>query len=83
MHGENTFLVEILEISQHGFALSLDGETLQLRFADFPWFDGASRKQLQAVECPAKGHLYWPELDIDLSIDSIRDPASFPLVASR
>jgi hypothetical protein len=26
-------------------------------------------------------HLYWPDLDVDLSISSILDPARFPLVA--
>jgi hypothetical protein len=83
MHGENISLVEILDVSPHGFSLLVDGETLHLRLADFPWFDGVSRQQLQAIERPAEGHLYWPELDIDLSFDSIRDPAAFPLVASR
>jgi hypothetical protein len=27
--------------------------------------------------------LYWPLLDIDLSIQSIREPAAYPLVARR
>jgi hypothetical protein len=26
-------------------------------------------------------HLHWPLLDIDLSVESIRTPAAFPLVA--
>jgi hypothetical protein len=25
--------------------------------------------------------LYWPQLDVDLSIESIRKPESFPLVS--
>jgi hypothetical protein len=25
----------------------------------------------------------WPKLDIDLSVSSIKDPSSFPLVAAR
>jgi len=31
------------------------------------------------VEWPSEKHIYWPNLDIDLSIDSIRDPLAFPL----
>ena len=83
MPGENTSQVEILYLTQHGFSLVLDGEALHLRFADFPWFEGVPLEELHAVQRPAAGHLYWPALDVDLSLESIRDPAAFPLVASR
>jgi hypothetical protein len=33
------------------------------------------------VERPSADHLYWPQLDIDLSVHSIRDPAAFPLIS--
>jgi hypothetical protein len=26
-------------------------------------------------------HLYWPDLDIDLSLESIRHPENFPLIS--
>jgi hypothetical protein len=26
-------------------------------------------------------HLYWPDLDIDLAVESIRHPEQFPLVS--
>ena len=26
-------------------------------------------------------HLFWPDLDVDLSLESVRDPSAFPLVA--
>ncbi|MDB5905476.1 MAG: hypothetical protein JWM26_4354, partial [Betaproteobacteria bacterium] len=32
------------------------------------------------VERPQPHHLYWPDLDIDLSVDSILRPNEFPLV---
>jgi hypothetical protein len=31
------------------------------------------------VEEKNKGHFYWPDLDIDLSLEIIRHPESFPL----
>lgn len=83
MPGENTSQVEILYLTRHGFSLVLDGEALPLRFADFPWFKGIPLEELRAVQRPAAGHLYWPALDVDLSLESIRDPAALPLVASR
>ena len=30
---------------------------------------------------PTADHLYWPELDIDLSVGSIRNPEKFPLLS--
>jgi hypothetical protein len=36
---------------------------------------------LTHVELPQPHHLYWPELDVDLAVESIRNPGAFPLVA--
>jgi len=56
-------------------------EELLLPYEHFPWFRHASIDQIMSVERPTADHLHWPLLDIDLSLDSIRDPAAFPLVA--
>jgi hypothetical protein len=40
----------------------------------------ATIEQLTAVERPTADHLHWPLLDIDLTLQLLRDPASFPLV---
>jgi hypothetical protein len=29
----------------------------------------------------ARDHLYWPDLDVDLAVESIRNPERFPLVS--
>ena len=29
----------------------------------------------------SEDHLYWPELDVDVSVDSVKDPDRFPLGA--
>ena len=54
---------------------------LLLRFEHFPWFRKATVEQIMQVEWPAPDHLYWPLLDVDLSVASIRDPSAFPLVS--
>ena len=33
------------------------------------------------VEEPTAGHYYWPDLDVDLSLQIIRNPERFPLKA--
>ena len=81
MPGIRTSQAEISHVSQHGFWLLLADEELFLPFASFPWFRGATIEQLCLVEWPTQNHLYWPSLDIDLSVESIRNPSAFPLVA--
>jgi hypothetical protein len=34
---------------------------------------------LSRIEEPAPGHLYWPDLDVDLGLETIRHPERFPL----
>jgi len=80
-HGAGTLDVEVTNVSAHGFWLLLDTEELFLPFGQFPWFKDASIAQLTHVERPQPHHLYWPALDIDLSLDSIRHPDKFPLIA--
>ncbi len=81
MHGITTSAPEVTHVSKHGFWLLLGDEELLLPFENFPWFKQATIEQLSQVEWPAPDHLYWPQLDIDLSVSSIRDPSAFPLVA--
>ena len=81
--GKSTSEVEVTNVSSHGFWLVVEGEELFLPFAEFPWFRGASIDKLTRVERPRPGHLYWPELDIDISEDSIRHPEKFPLVSRK
>ena len=69
-------------MSKHCFWLLLGDEELAVPFSDFPWFKKATIEQLSEVEWPTEDHLYWPKLDIDLSVESIRKPEAFPLVSS-
>jgi hypothetical protein len=80
----DTSQVEILNVSKHGFWLLLDEEEeLFVPFSEFPWFRQAAVEQLFCVERPLQHHLYWSELDIDLHIDSIRNPKNFPLISKQ
>ena len=81
--GQDTSAVEVTNVSKHGFWLLLDEEELFLPFEQFPWFRAAQIGHLVNVDRPSPHHLYWPELDIDLAVESIRRPDDFPLVSSR
>ena len=81
MPGIVTSAVEVTHVSRHCFWLLLGDDELAVPFADFPWFRQATIEQLSDVNWPTQDHLYWPQLDIDLSVASLRDPAAFPLLS--
>ncbi len=81
MPGRVTSVAEVTHVSKHGFWLLLDAEELFAPFAKFPWFRQATIEQILEVQWPTADHLYWPLLDIDLSVQSIRTPEGFPLMA--
>jgi hypothetical protein len=81
--GTSTLDVEVTNVSPHGFWLLLGDEELFVPFEAFPWFADAPLSGLMNVLRPRSGHLRWPDLDVDLDVESIRDPQRFPLVARQ
>jgi hypothetical protein len=70
-----------LNVSGHGLWLLLGDQELFLPFDRFPWFRDAPIGKVVHVELPSAQHLYWPELDLDLEVESILHPERYPLVS--
>ncbi len=81
MLGSATLEAEVTNISAHGFWLLLGSEELPVPYSKFPWFKKATVEQILTVQRPTENHLYWPQLDVDLSVESIRSPEAFPLLS--
>jgi hypothetical protein len=81
MPGIATSAAEVTHISRHGFWVLLGDEELLLPFEHFPWFKAATVEQISNVERPSPNHLYWPSLDVDIAVESIRHPEAFPLIS--
>ena len=79
MLGASTSEVEVSLASSKGFWLLLGDEELFVPFSEFPWFKKATLEEVTSVEWPSPDHLYWPLIDVDLSVESIRNPGKFPL----
>ena len=79
--GGSTSGAELTNVSPHGMWLLVDGRERYLPFDEFPWFREASIAQLSRIERPATDHLRWPDLDVDLTLDSIENPEIYPLVS--
>ena len=79
--GKSTSRVEITNVSSHGVWLLADDQELFMSYEDFPWFKDVSVGKILNVEEPTPGHFYWPDLDVDLTIEIISHPEKFPLKA--
>ncbi len=57
-----------------------DDEPTMIRlFEQFPWFKDKTINDITKVESFGEGHLYWENLDVDLSLEMIEHPERFPL----
>jgi hypothetical protein len=81
--GASTSPVEVTNVSTHGFWIFVGERELFVSFRDFPWFKEASIGAVTHVELRSPHHLYWPELDVDLAVESIEHPGKYPLVSTR
>jgi len=79
--GRNTSPVEVTNVSPHGFWLLLQERELFVPFLEFPWFRDASIRAIANVTLPSPHHLHWPDLDIDLAVESLTHPEKYPLVS--
>ena len=75
--------VEVTNVSAHGFWILVGDRELFLPFERFPWFIDAPVAHILRVEMPGPNHLFWPDLDVDLAIESIEAPERFPLVSRQ
>ncbi len=78
-HGESTSTAEVTHIDGMGFWVLVGSKEHYLSFSDFPWFLDASIKSISHVERVSANHLYWPDLDVDLTVDMIDNPEAYPL----
>lgn len=78
--GKNISTVEIANISPLGVWIYLKDHEYFLDYDEFPWFSDSKIKEVMNVKLLSDSHLYWPDLDIDLHLDSIKNPRAFPLV---
>jgi hypothetical protein len=78
--GKRTSDVEITNVSKHGFWLLIGAKERFVPFEQFPWFRDAPIGHLLNVELPSAHHLYWPDLDVDIAVESLDHPDRFPLI---
>lgn len=70
---------EIQNISHQGIWILVNNQEFFMSFTEFPWFLKATVEQIYTLKLFHNKHLHWPELDIDIDIDSLKHPEAYPL----
>ena len=81
-HGTSTSVAWIESITSCGIHLRARDRKYFMSYARYPWFRGATKRAIHRVILHQDELLRWPDLDVDLSLESVEHPERFPLVAS-
>jgi len=78
--GTNISDCKITAINDLGLWILLDDREYFLPFLDYPGFKEASIDQIFKVQWIKPSQLRWEALDIDIEIEALSKPDSFPLI---
>ena len=78
--GKSTSKAEVTQVSLHGFWVLVDEREYFLDFDEYPWFAKGSIADVTKVQLLHGRHLRWPDLDVDIELESLAYPDRFPLV---
>jgi hypothetical protein len=79
MPGANISQIEVTNVDGQGIWLFVEGKEYFLSHENFPWFKESKITDIFNVELYSGGHIYWPALDVDLSVAIFENPEQYPL----
>ncbi len=75
--------VSVLMINGQGMLLSVQGQDYFVSYNRVPWLRDARVASVLNVRMCGTNAIEWPELDVDLEIESLKHPERYPLVMKR
>ena len=70
----------VTEISKFGFWVLAQDKEYFVPFTDYPAFKHQSVDKIFNLQFISPTQLYWPEIDVDIELDALKSPESYPLV---
>jgi hypothetical protein len=70
---------EVQNISNHGIWVLVKEQEYFMPFEQFPWFLKATVAQIYNLKFFHGHHLHWPDLDVDIELESLQYPEAYPL----
>jgi hypothetical protein len=71
---------EVQNISKDGIWIFVEDREYFLPYKDYPWFQDAKVSEIHNVKLFHGSHLQWPDLDVDLELESLQNPERYPLI---
>ena len=75
--------VAVLMINSQGMMLNVQGQDYFVSYNRVPWLRDARVSSALNVRMSGSRAIEWPELDVDLEIESLKHPERYPLVMKR
>lgn len=75
--------VSVLMINSQGMTLSVNGQDYFVSYNRVPWLRDATISSALNVRMAGVAAIEWPDLDVDLEIESLKHPERYPLVMKR
>ncbi len=79
----NDISASVLMINNQGIMISVAGNDYFLSYNRVPWLKDATVRNILNIKMLGKNSIEWPDLDIDLEVDSLKHPERYPLVMRR
>ena len=83
VQNSSSTLVSVLMINAQGIMISVLGNDYFISYNRVPWMQDAPIRSVLNVQMSGPEAIEWPDLDVDLEIDSLRHPERYPLVIKR
>lgn len=81
MHGTSILQDNMVTgVSSFGFWILISNKEYFISFKDYPQFKKSSVENLFKFKMLSPKQLYWKDLDIDIELDALEKPSSFPLI---
>ena len=73
----------LMMINDKGLMISVLGQDYFLSYNRIPWMRNASISDALNVQMCGRNAIEWPNLDVDLEIESLKHPERYPLIMKR
>lgn len=79
----NAISASVLMINNQGIMISVAGNDYFLSYNRVPWLKDATVRNILNIKMLGKNAVEWPDLDVDLEVDSLKHPERYPLIMKR
>ncbi len=81
--GKNILNSSITSITSFGLWVMCNNNEFFIPFKDYPELKEANLNSIFNVKTLSPNNLYWPDIDVDIEIDAIKNPSNYILLYKK